>query len=157
MTTNPILTLEHITAGYEQKVVLRDVNLTVYDRDFLGVIGPNGGGKTTLIKVILGLLAPLSGKRSFFRDGRPTDGLKMGYLPQYNQIDKPSGRTDKAAVYKIFFRYFKCHCECKNGRKCRYHLYNHHITPVRIIPNETPAAIAAALTNASSAFAPPAT
>ena len=63
MTTNPILTLEHITAGYEQKVVLRDVNLTVYDRDFLGVIGPNGGGKTTLIKVILGLLAPLSGKR----------------------------------------------------------------------------------------------
>ena len=88
MTTNPILTLEHITAGYEQKVVLRDVNLTVYDRDFLGVIGPNGGGKTTLIKVILGLLAPLSGKRSFFRDGRPTDGLKMGYLPQYNQIDK---------------------------------------------------------------------
>ena len=88
MTTNPILTLEHITAGYEQKVVLRDVNLTVYDRDFLGVIGPNGGGKSTLIKVILGLLAPLSGKRSFFRDGRPTDGLKMGYLPQYNQIDK---------------------------------------------------------------------
>lgn len=84
----PILTLEHIMAGYEQKTVLRDVNLTVYDRDFLGVIGPNGGGKTTLIKVILGLLAPLSGVRRFFRDGRPVDSLKMGYLPQYNRIDK---------------------------------------------------------------------
>lgn len=63
---NPILTLQHITAGYEQKTVLRDVNLTVYDHDFLGVIGPNGGGKTTLIKVILGLLHPLSGERHFF-------------------------------------------------------------------------------------------
>ena len=84
----PILTLEHITAGYEQKTVLRDVNLTVYDHDFLGIIGPNGGGKTTLIKVILGLLHPLSGTRTFFRDGRPADSLKMGYLPQYNLIDK---------------------------------------------------------------------
>ena len=84
----PILTLEHITAGYEQKTVLRDVNLTVYDHDFLGIIGPNGGGKTTLVKVILGLLRPLAGKRSFFRDGQPTDSLKMGYLPQYNLIDK---------------------------------------------------------------------
>lgn len=85
---NPILTLQHITAGYEQKTVLRDVNLTVYDHDFLGVIGPNGGGKTTLIKVILGLLHPLSGERHFFHDGKEVDSLKMGYLPQYNQIDK---------------------------------------------------------------------
>ena len=84
----PILILEHITAGYEQKTVLRDVNLTVYDHDFLGIIGPNGGGKTTLVKVILGLLRPLAGKRSFFRNGQPTDNLKMGYLPQYNLIDK---------------------------------------------------------------------
>lgn len=85
---NPILTLEHISAGYEQKTVLHDVNLTVYDHDFLGIIGPNGGGKTTLIKVILGLLHPLAGKRTFFRDGRPVESLKMGYLPQYNLIDK---------------------------------------------------------------------
>ena len=69
----PILTLEHITAD---------------DHDILGIIGPNGGGKTTLNKVILGLLHPLSGTRTFFRDGRPADGLKMGYLPQYNLIDK---------------------------------------------------------------------
>ncbi len=85
---DPILTLNHIYAGYEQKTVLRDVCLTVYRQDFLGVIGPNGGGKTTLIKVILGLLEPLAGERLFFRNGKPADDLKMGYLPQYNQIDK---------------------------------------------------------------------
>ena len=105
----PILTLEHITAGYEQKTVLRDVNLTVYDHDFLGIIGPNGGGKTTLIKVILGLLHPLSGTRTFFRDGRPADSLKMGYLPQYNLIDKkfPISVEEVILDYTRFFVTFK--------------------------------------------------
>ena len=54
--TNPIIQLTDISASYDEKTVLSHVNLTVYERDFLGVIGPNGGGKTTLIKIILGLL-----------------------------------------------------------------------------------------------------
>ena len=57
--TNPIIQLTDISASYDEKTVLSHVNLTVYERDFLGVIGPNGGGKTTLIKIILGLLKPL--------------------------------------------------------------------------------------------------
>ena len=57
--TNPIIQLTDISASYDEKTVLSHVNLTVYERDFLGVIGPNGGGKTTLIKIILGLLSPL--------------------------------------------------------------------------------------------------
>ena len=52
---NELLELKGITAGYEQTVVLRDVNLTIREHDFIGIIGPNGGGKTTLLKVILGL------------------------------------------------------------------------------------------------------
>jgi len=85
---NPIIRLEHIQVAYDEKVVLNDVNLTVYQKDFLGIIGPNGGGKTTLIKVILGLIKPRSGAIRFFCNGNPTHEIKMGYLPQYNQIDK---------------------------------------------------------------------
>lgn len=83
-----LLTLENITAGYDTKTVLKDVSLTVREKDFLGIIGPNGGGKTTLLKVILGLLKPTSGTIAFFRHGRPVSDLKIGYLPQINKIDK---------------------------------------------------------------------
>ena len=85
----PIIEIKNLNAGYDGRTVLRDVNLTVYDRDFLGIIGPNGGGKTTLIKCILGLLKPLSGEISF--TSSRTAGnfqLTMGYLPQYNSIDR---------------------------------------------------------------------
>ncbi len=85
---SPIIRLEHIQVAYDEKIVLNDVNLTVYQKDFLGIIGPNGGGKTTLIKVILGLITPRSGDIHFFCNGNPTHEIKMGYLPQYNQIDK---------------------------------------------------------------------
>lgn len=83
-----IIQLEDIYAAYEKKVVLKNVNLKVYDKDFLGVIGPNGGGKTTLIKIILGVLKPQKGIIRFFRNGKKVPGITMGYLPQYNSIDK---------------------------------------------------------------------
>jgi len=85
---NPILKLTDINAGYEETKALTNVNLTVYDKDFLGVIGPNGGGKTTLIKIILGLKKPISGNIEYFKNGKKTDRIEMGYLPQYNKIDK---------------------------------------------------------------------
>ena len=52
---NTIIQTNGLCAAYDGKTVLSQVDLTVYERDFLGVIGPNGGGKTTLIKCILGL------------------------------------------------------------------------------------------------------
>lgn len=88
MTTNPIIQLEDLCVSYDEKTVLSHINLTVYERDFLGVIGPNGGGKTTLIKTILGLLNPSSGTVRFYKEGKETPGINMGYLPQYSSIDK---------------------------------------------------------------------
>lgn len=85
---NKLIELQQITAGYGEKTVLRDVSLTVWEKDFLGIIGPNGGGKTTLLKVILGLLSPVSGTIAFYRDGKEVSALKTGYLPQMNKIDK---------------------------------------------------------------------
>ena len=54
-----LIEIDKITAAYGNKTVLKDVSLTVWKDDFLGIIGPNGGGKTTLLKVILGLLQPV--------------------------------------------------------------------------------------------------
>ncbi|MCD8176275.1 MAG: ABC transporter ATP-binding protein [Tannerellaceae bacterium] len=85
---NKIIDIRNITAGYGDKIVLRDVNLSLYENDFLGIIGPNGGGKTTLLKVILGLLSPVRGEISFFNNEQKVNQLKIGYLPQLNQIDK---------------------------------------------------------------------
>ena len=48
---NSIIKINGLSAGYDGKIVLSQVDLTVYERDFLGIIGPNGGGKTTLIKI----------------------------------------------------------------------------------------------------------
>ena len=48
--TKPIIEIKNLSAGYDGRNVLHDINLAVYERDFLGIIGPNGGGKTTLVK-----------------------------------------------------------------------------------------------------------
>lgn len=85
---NPLIKLEKVAASYDGKTVLREVELTVYEHDFLGVIGPNGGGKTTLVKTILGLKKPDGGSIRFFRNGQETERITMGYLPQYSAIDK---------------------------------------------------------------------
>ena len=67
---NELIKLNNVTAGYDNGIVLRDVSITVSDQDFIGVIGPNGGGKTTLIKLILGLIKPFSGTIERFEIGR---------------------------------------------------------------------------------------
>ena len=85
---NPIIQIEELYAAYDEKTVLRNINLSVYERDFLGIIGPNGGGKTTLIKSVLGLHQQQKGKIRFYKEGKEVPEINMGYLPQYNNIDK---------------------------------------------------------------------
>lgn len=82
----PIIEIKNLSAGYDGRTVLHDVNLDVYERDFLGIIGPNGGGKTTLIKCILGLLKPTGGEIILHAPDKSQ--LFLGYLPQYNTIDR---------------------------------------------------------------------
>jgi len=84
-----IVKLESISAGYGDEVILKDINLAVEEQDFIGVIGPNGGGKSTLVKVITGLIKPMAGK-VIFHKGHDTPGNRclIGYLPQFNQFDK---------------------------------------------------------------------
>lgn len=81
----PLLSISNVNAGYDGKVVLNDISLDVEHDDFIGIIGPNGGGKTTLLRVILGLLEPYSGKIDFAAGGLKIN--EIGYLPQVAQGD----------------------------------------------------------------------
>lgn len=81
-----ILEVENATVGYESEVILRNVNFSVSDFDFVGVIGPNGGGKTTLLKLLLGEIKPQKGSVNYYPMS-PDESL-FGYLPQVVNIDK---------------------------------------------------------------------
>ena len=84
-----LIEINNLTVGYDNNPnVLNNISLTIYKDDFLGVIGPNGGGKTTLLKSILGLLKPESGTINFYDNGKKVPSLNVGYLPQINHIDK---------------------------------------------------------------------
>ena len=86
--SSKLIEIEHLSAGYDGKQVLNDINLTVYQDDYLGIIGPNGGGKTTLMRLILRLMKPTEGNIRYYKDGKEVKEISMGYLPQYNSLDK---------------------------------------------------------------------
>jgi zinc transport system ATP-binding protein len=73
-----------VTACYTGKLpAIENINLSVEEKDFMAVIGPNGGGKTTLLKVILGLLIPFTGIVRVFGKPPPDTRQKIGYVPQF--------------------------------------------------------------------------
>lgn len=109
---NKILEIKEISVGYEaNKPILKNVDLTVYENDFLGIIGPNGGGKTTLLKTILGLIKPTEGSVKFYKNNIESK-INLGYLPQINKIDRNfpisvfdvilSGLTAKRKLYSYY-------------------------------------------------------
>jgi zinc transport system ATP-binding protein len=81
-----IVELTNVNAGYDDEIILKNVNLSIRMNDFIGVIGPNGGGKTTLVKVIMGLLKPMSGKVTVLKNGFENRRI-IGYLPQISKTD----------------------------------------------------------------------
>ena len=84
VSTGPIVRVDDVTFGYDHQIVLDRVSLVVEPGDYLAIIGPNGGGKTTLLKVILGLLKPWSGRVELAISAPH----RAGYVPQYANFDK---------------------------------------------------------------------
>lgn len=87
METDHDIILENVSFAYKQSNILEDVTLFIHKGEFASIVGPNGGGKTTLLKLILGLLKPDKGKISIF--GKPPEQArqKIGYMPQYVPLD----------------------------------------------------------------------
>lgn len=83
-----IIKANKISYSYNSKSnVLEDINFEVYKNDFVALIGPNGGGKSTLLKIILGLLVPSVGEIKVFNQAPKNIRDAIAYVPQYSQID----------------------------------------------------------------------
>jgi zinc transport system ATP-binding protein len=82
-----VMQLEDIWVRYDGLPVLEDISLSVREQDFIGIIGPNGGGKTTLLKVFLGLVEPSRGRVTVL--GRTPQEARgaVGYVPQHTELD----------------------------------------------------------------------
>ena len=82
-----LVSLKNVTVKYDSTIALEGVSLDIYPTDFLGVIGPNGGGKTTLVKAILGTLSydgEVTYSPTLFEHNHPL----IGYLPQLSEFDR---------------------------------------------------------------------
>ncbi len=114
MDSKKVIELENIWVDYDNVPVLEDVSLYVERNDFLGIIGPNGGGKTTLLKVILGLISPGQGKVTVLGDTPVNSRSHIGYVPQHNLFDRDfpisvgdvvmMGRYGKTGLIKRYTR-----------------------------------------------------
>lgn len=115
-----IVEIQNLSVRYDSpNPVLNKVNLKVYEKDFLGIIGPNGGGKTTLLKVIMGLVPYQTGTVTFYHRGEVSPRLNIGYMPQVTQIDKNfpisvhevilSGLTPKHSILHTYSKEQKQH------------------------------------------------
>ncbi len=99
MEENAIIRLQDVSVSFDRRVVLRDIDFTIDKGDFVAITGPNGGGKTTLLRVIL--------KVVYFNEGKPAKRLHIGYLPQKNMIDVrfpiTVGETVRSGMLHGFF------------------------------------------------------
>ena len=78
-----LITLKNLSLGYDGVLVVKNLNLTINENDFICIVGPNGCGKTTLISAILGLIKPLAGKIQYDQISQKS----IGYISQENAVD----------------------------------------------------------------------
>ena len=83
----PIIKIDHLNFSYQDNLVLESVNLEIRKGELASIVGPNGGGKTTLLKLILGLLKPNRGNVEVFGMAPEKARQKIGYMPQHAQLD----------------------------------------------------------------------
>lgn len=111
----PAIHIENLSVYYGRTLAVTDVCLDVSDGEYLGIIGPNGGGKSTLLKAVLGLVAPSSGSVSIYGKSLKDNRGVIGYVPQFAVMDRRfpisvletvlTGRLDKGL--SPFHRYTK--------------------------------------------------
>ena len=87
MANKELIRVENLSVSYDDKIALEDVNISFYDDDFVGIIGPNGGGKSTLVKAILGAVQ-YRGTIEFAPELYAGTRRLIGYMPQQSNFDR---------------------------------------------------------------------
>lgn len=85
---NDVARLDGVAAGYGNRVLWRDLDLTITPGEYLAVLGGNGTGKTTLLKLLLGALRPLAGQVAVFGESAKRGDRRVGYVPQHQAFDR---------------------------------------------------------------------
>ncbi len=91
LNASPVIDINHLSFSYQSSLVLKQISFQVFPGEFIGIIGPNGGGKTTLLKLIMGFLKPLSGSIRIFGETagtHPAHSLRLAYVPQSMRFDR---------------------------------------------------------------------
>lgn len=83
MSERAVVSIQDLSFSYGGPLVLDGINLEVLEHEFFGIVGPNAGGKSSLLKLILGLLKPLSGRVRLFGEKPERTRGRIGYVPQY--------------------------------------------------------------------------
>jgi zinc transport system ATP-binding protein len=114
MPPEPVISLRGVCAEYDGTRVLNGINLDVAPLDFIGIVGPNGGGKSTLLRILLGLVRPTQGRVRIL--GQPVRQVRdrVGYVPQYLEMDRDfpirvrdvvcMGRLGKRSLFRSYSR-----------------------------------------------------
>lgn len=86
--TQPAIVCKDLFFSYDETLVLKNVSFTIHQGEMVSVIGPNGGGKTTLLKLLMGFLAPSQGSLSIFGSEPEEARDHIAYVPQHLRIDR---------------------------------------------------------------------
>ena len=87
MIESPVISFENVSFAHQGAPVLEDVNLRIHERELACILGPNGGGKTTLLALILGIAHPDKGTIRVFGEPPVRARQRIGYMPQYTRFD----------------------------------------------------------------------
>lgn len=98
------LKITNLSVKYGRLEALKNVSLTVSEGDYLGIIGPNGGGKTTLISAIIGAVSPDEGTVEIFGDKSARARRLLGYVPQFSGVSRDFPITAREVVATAFLK-----------------------------------------------------
>jgi len=107
MNTHSDIEINNLSFSYDTAPVLEDVSLRVEHGEFATIIGPNGGGKTTLLKLMLGMLKPIQGTINVLGGAPEKTRLRVGYMPQHADLDPqfPVGVMDVVLLGRLGRRF----------------------------------------------------